>query len=71
MTAYSHTIMINFVVAPSIRFTAPGRIVAIIQEIRRAFDGILQAKFESPGTDISALPVVDLACQLLDLNAQY
>lgn len=45
--------------------------MAIIQEIRHAFDGILQTKFESPSTDISAMPVVDLACQLLDLNAQY
>ena len=54
-----------------IRFTAPGRIVAIIQEVRRAFDGILQSKFEDPSLDISALPVVELTCQLLDLNAQY
>uniref|UniRef100_A0A7S3M923 RNA helicase n=1 Tax=Spumella elongata TaxID=89044 RepID=A0A7S3M923_9STRA len=54
-----------------IRFTAPGRIVAIIQEMRKAFDQILQSKFEDPSLDISTAPVVELTCQLLDLNAQY
>ena len=53
------------------RFTAPGRIVAIIQEMRKAFDQILQSKFEDPSLDISTAPVVELTCQLLDLNAQY
>jgi hypothetical protein len=53
------------------RFTAPGRTVAILEEVRAAFDALLQRKFEDPGLDIAGQPVVDLTCQLLDTNAQY
>jgi hypothetical protein len=45
--------------------------VAILEEVRGAFDALLQRKFEDPGLDIAGQPVVDLTCQLLDTNAQY
>lgn len=55
----------------TLRFTAPGRIVAILQELRSAFDALLARKFDEPALDIAGQPVVELTCQLLDVNAQY
>ena len=53
------------------RFTATGRVVAIIQELRAAFDSLLQRKFDEPDTEIAGEPVIELACQLLNTQAQY
>ena len=60
--------LINYLID---RFTAAGRIVAIVQELRKAFDLLLQRKFEEPELDLSGQMVVTLACELLDTNAQY
>jgi hypothetical protein len=45
--------------------------VAILQELRAAFDSLLRRKFDEPSLDIASQPVVELTCELLDVNAQY
>jgi hypothetical protein len=51
-----------------IRFSATGRIVALVQAIRRAFDQLLEDKILRPDMDISASPVLDVTCQLLETD---
>lgn len=48
-----------------IKFTAPGRIVAIIQTARDAFDRVLQGKISDPMMDVSSSDVIEGICELL------
>ncbi len=50
------------------RFSATGRIVALVQAIRRAFDQLLEDKILRPDVDISSSPVLDVTCQLLETD---
>lgn len=47
------------------RYFAPGRIVALVQALRRALDGLLDAKIDDPVTDVSSSPVVRAVVELL------
>jgi hypothetical protein len=42
--------------------------VALVQAIRRAFDQLLEDKILRPDVDISASPVLDVTCRLLETD---
>jgi hypothetical protein len=48
-----------------LRFSAPGRIVALVQALRRALDSLLLEKISDPLRDISTARELDAVCQLL------
>jgi len=54
-----------------VRFSASGRVVAILEAARESISCTLLQKFVDPQLDMSLCPVFDLACDILDLPGQY
>ena len=49
-----------------IKFAASGKMVALVQALRRAFDAILTEKIENPDLDHHSNKVVKIVCNLLN-----
>ena len=53
-----------------IKFSAPGRLVALVGALRRELDGLLLAKMADPDLDLDSSPVLAATCRLLACNGQ-
>ena len=51
-----------------IKFSAPGRLVALVQGLRKELDAILLKKISDPTFDLSTNSVIPVVCKLLDKN---
>ena len=47
------------------RFSAPGKVVAIILSLRKATDSLLRLKVSEPGLNLDRSPILDLVAKLL------
>lgn len=47
------------------RFSAPGRIAALVQALRREFDNLMDKKIAEPNFDLSGSEALRLTIQLL------
>ena len=51
-----------------IKFSAPGRLVALVQALRKALDHLLMRKIADPTFDLSSSGELEAVCRLLDKN---